>query len=966
MSFLVGCGARYGDAGVELMELRRITNPVPQRTQTVLCLMLGVLLWTAPSVWGQAIGRGDLTSEENFFVRELLGTYNSPDLARVWIEARKKTASGSARGSLEYFLADAARVEGDIDGYEATIQALAKRYPDHPRSKGAQLEAILASLLRLDDANTAAVFSTSPGERLRALEDRDRIWSDEIRKVLEDNTLLQNREVTALENQLGEARSETDREKLSIELAEKVSIRDLWEFQLLNALKVYSAMLPDGDEAALKLYEELATNAKQFVDQRYENFGRRYEAQLIFGQALAALGRPEEAANELELLVDIEPSVDPPYDNEVVFFIRRMRIESLTGSLKAYNRAGRPEEALELIEFLYEEINSNFPYRKTPEEADFATMVAVLDIEEAISRIAGGDGLEGIKMLHTLIAKFDNSDSWKADPSGTREVLDQLSRGLSRLVDMKVGGLSPEVYARAASGYRDRGLLESAIECAKFSLTSSAKDQQSAKWRAQALYEIGESNDALGRSVEAAISYQLLAENYPESEMVAMASQNFFAIVGDLASEENGAWDELLPVAEKLFADNSKGLGSEQLKLQQATEAEMDGNYPQARDLFRRVSRNYSDGNNEQLVPFFFRARAGGARCLFRISTDIEQGIIDASGELLPLLSEARKARNVGGEAVLRYELARLNWSDRKKSSSEAIDALTPVLDELGGNSIYREGALLLLQEILCSEGKLDAAERCLNEIRRFWADSPSLVAATYYLIDAYRLSGSDQHKRRAGELVMQWIRLPEAQFEESEPGVRLGLASILIDGGFATEAASMLASAQEAAMDTGDETLDIGVSYFLAKAANVAGKHQDALESLDYILERYNDMTYNGVYQDAPFVFVQRAVAHRGFYEADRSSEHLDSMSEDLTAALAILDQRRRSLIFEGGAPPLFERDYWATWLQYMEVMKAQSLCEKVVQLIRSRRLMAGGEGASFAPASLQARFDQLEKDCQ
>ena len=958
--------ARDGEAGVRLMELARSTRQVPLWSQALLCLWFGVSLWVTPSLSGQSIGRGDLTDEESFFVRELLGTYNNSDLARLWIESRKKTASGSGRGTLEYFLADAARVDGDIDGYEAAIQALAKKYPDHPRSKGARLESVLAALLRLDDANTEAVFSTSPAERNRALEMRDRIWTVEVQKTLADNILLQNREVAAFEDRIAKVNDSEERERLSGELSEKVAIRDLWEFQLLNALKLYSRMLPDGDEASLELFEELATRSRQFVDQRYENFGRRYEAQLIYGQALAALGRPEEAANELELLVDIEPSVDPPYDSEVVFFIRRMRIESLVGSLRAYNRAGRPEEALELVEFLYEEIDPNFPYRKSPEEAEFTTMVAMLNIEEAISRIAGGDHSNGLSMLADLTEQFDHSDSWKADPAGTREVLDQLSRGLSRLVDMQVGGLSPEIYARAAGGYRDRGLLGSAIECAKQSLSSYHEGEETAKWRAKALYEIGESNDALGRSAEAAISYQYLAENYPKSEMVAMASQNFFAIVGDLASANGGAWLELVPVAEKLFSDNSKGLGSEQLKLQQATEAEMDGDYRQARDLFRRVSRTYSDGGIENPVPFFFRARAGGARCLFRISTDLEQGINDAAGELLPLLVEARKAGSDGGEAALRYELALLHWSDRKKSSAEAIEALMPVLEQLNGDSIYREGALLLLQEVLCSEGELVEAERCLNEIRKFWPAGTSLVAASYYLIDGYRTAAGAGDLKRAGELVLQWIRLPGSKFEESQPAVRLGLASILIDGGFAKEAASMLAGAQEAARGTSDEFLDIGVSYFLAKAANAAGKHGDALESLDSIIERYNDKTYNGSYPDAPFVFVQRAVAHRGLYESDRSPEHLDSMLEDLTAGLAILDQRRRSLIFAGGATPLFERDYWSTWLQYLEVLKAQSLCERVVQLIRSRRLMAGGEGSSFAPESLQARFDQLEKDCQ
>jgi tetratricopeptide (TPR) repeat protein len=966
VSARVDFDARDGEAGVGLMELRRTSLSETIWLRALLCLCSVVLLLATPTVSAQVIGRGDLNAEETLFIRELLDTYNSPDLARLWIQSRMKSATSTSRATLEYMLADATRIEGDIDGYEAQIQALASRYPDHPRSKGAQLEAVLAALLRLHEANTEAIFATSPPARSRAIVARDRIWTAEVRHILEDNILLQNREVDALEAKVVAAPDAEQKKRLSAEFLAKVVIRDLWEFQLLNALKIYSKMLPDGNEEAQKLFAELATRAKEFVDQRYENFGRRYEAQLIHGQALASLGQPEQAANELELLVDIEPSVDPPYDVEVVFFIRRMRIESLAGSLAAYNRAGRPEEGLELLEYLYEEVDPNFPYRKTPEDPSLTGIVASLNIEESVSRIAAGDRATGLGMLMRLISEFDDPAAWKADPGATREVLDQLARGLSHLVDLKVGDLSPEVYARAATGYRDRGLLDQAIEAAKYALASHHEGEAPSKWRAKALYEIGESSDALGRPEEAAIAYQFLAENYPRSEMVAMASQNFFAIVGDLAAEKGGAWDQLVPVAEKLFSDNSRGLGSEQLKLAQATEEELDGNYPQARDLFRRISRTYTESGVERPVPFFFRARAGGARCLFRISTDVDQGIRDAAGELLPLLLEARNSRDVPGESVLRYELARMYWGDRKKSAAEAIEALSPVLGELAGDSVYREGAILLLVEVLCAEGQFAQAEIGLNEIRQYWPGGSSLVAATYYLIDGYRASSSDQHLRRAGELVLRWIRLPGAQFEEAGPRVKLGLASILIDGGFASEAASILAQAQTAARDLEDQFLDIGVSYFLAKAANAAGKHQDALDSLDSIVERYNDETFNGSYPDAPFVFVQRAAAHRGLYEVDRSSQHLDAMSEDLTAALAILDQRRRSLIFAGQVAPLFERDYWATWLQYMELMKAQSMCERVVQLIRSRRLMAGGEGSSFAPEALQVRFDQLEKDCQ
>ena len=174
-----------------------------------------------------------------------------------------------------------------------------------------------------------------------------------------------------------------------------------------------------------------------------------------------------------------------------------------------------------------------------------------------------------------------------------------------------------------------------------------------------------------------------------------------------------------------------------------------------------------------------------------------------------------------------------------------------------------------------------------------------------------------------------------------------------------------MLSKAQEEALESGEESLVIGVSYFLAKAANAAGRNKEALDSLNAIIENYEANTFNGTYNEAPFVLIQRATAEMGLYQSDRSASRLKSMSDDLQSAIAILDQRRKSLLFSGGTNPVFERDYWSAWLQYMEVLKAQGRCEDVIQLIRSRKLMAG-DGKDFAPEGLQTRFDRLEEECK
>ena len=210
------------------------------------CALLLVLL--APTMaHAQSLGRGPLTAEETRFVNELLLTYDSPDLLRTWVASRIKTVDSSGRASLEFSLADAMRLDGDVDGYESEIQKLAKKYPNHPRAKGAQLESVLASLLRLDDANTEAVFSTNPAQRQKAIENRDRIWALDVETVLVANIRRLNEEVDAAEKSVMTNADDGQKDTLTEQLGSSTRMRDLWEFNRLNAFKVYAGMLPDGN-----------------------------------------------------------------------------------------------------------------------------------------------------------------------------------------------------------------------------------------------------------------------------------------------------------------------------------------------------------------------------------------------------------------------------------------------------------------------------------------------------------------------------------------------------------------------------------------------------------------------------------------------------------------------------------------------------------------------------------------------
>lgn len=917
-----------------------------------------LVLFCSGAVVGQVVGRGDLAEDEKLFIRELINTYRSPDLARIWIAERIRGASSGARADLEYSRADCLRIEGDLDGYNTEIQDLAKKYPNHTRSKGAELEAVQAAMARAILIHNEAAFESDSLIRQRKMQDRDAIYRDEVARVLDDTISKLNREL----------QRQDDREK--------AGQRDVWEYYRLQSLRLYAQKLPEGSDAAKQVWERLLELSTLFVETRYENFVRRYEAQLSKGQALAALGRSEEAAEELELVVEIEPTVDPPYNEATVYVIRWLRIQALAGTAEAWNRSGRPEEAVDLFDFVQGGDDEHFPWKKSPEDPRLEPFIVQMEVEEAISRIAGGVRGEGLELARALIDRYNSAEVNSANPGLAASALSDISRGMSRLVDMKIGGLPAEFLFLATQGFKKRAEAEKAILAGKLVLARGAGNPDASDWCAEALYEIAENSDALGRSDEAALAYQQLVTSFPEGPRVADAAQNFFAISGDLAAGEmgNGPWNQLLVEAESLFAENSKGLGSAQLRMQQGAEEEDAGRYQAARDLYLAIPKTISNDGPEQVVPFYYRARAGAARCLSRLGETPEAAAGAVEKELQPLIEAARAEGDSAGESVLRFELAMASWNDRLHQADQAISALAPLLKDVQGRGTHREGGLLLWLQILCTEGRLEEAETVFKTLELDFPGSQALLVGTYDLVLAYQAvagipSGgarSDAAAKRAGDLISDWIKLPGSGFEEAEPGVKFGIASILIDGGRHSEAVQILEATRAENSAEDQPELEKAIAYYLAKAANSAGDHQLALERADDLISKFENDTFMGVYNDAPYVLIQRAVANKGIYSSDRSEARLDLMKSDLNAAIGILDQRRRSLRLQNALTPAFEGDYWNTWLHYLWVLKAQNECEVVLKIIKSRRLMHGDTAAAFAPQAQQVEFDRIEKECQ
>ena len=234
---------------------------------------------------------------------------------------------------------------------------------------------------------------------------------------------------------------------------------------------------------------------------------------------------------------------------------------------------------------------------------------------------------------------------------------------------------------------------------------------------------------------------------------------------------------------------------------------------------------------------------------------------------------------------------------------------------------------------------------------------------ALYEMSGAYELVGTEAAAIRAGELVLLYMKHPVAKIEEAGPGVLLGLAETLIAGEFNVQAGEILATADQMAQD--DPALKIAITLLRSKAGNVAGNHRDVLTALETFMEEYEGETFEGAYEEAPYILYQYALAHLGQRERDRDVSHLDKAFRYLEGSVAILKQRRSGWIIRNKPiPPKFENEYWLITLQYLRVMKEQDRCEIVTKYIMAERVMNGNK--PFAPPKIQAEFDQLEKDCQ
>jgi len=937
-----------------------------RRLGFLLLLLSLAFSFTPTTTWAQlyeVVGRGDLSQEDEDALRALIFDFGFTDVAEVWVGSRLKRASSGSRPTLEWARVDIFRAEGEIDRADELNQSLAAKYPNHARAGAAQLEAVQATMAQIFLLSLNAQYETDSTTRAQLIAERDSKFKSEVAAELDATIRELNQEVER----------EPDDRKKSFE-------RDRWEHYRLQAYLQYAELLPYGSPGAVEMWESLVTYATDFVENRYDNDGFLYEAQLFLGKAYAALGLSEEAAEALEVITEVEPTSPPPYDEIVVRFIRLLRLQALQGTAEAWNRAGQPENAVQIFEDLDSVPQPHFPWKMDPEDLAVLPFVVAVEIEEAIARLAGGVRQEGIDHLRSLIDRFDSPSFRKANPDSAEAYLLDIAAGLARAMDIGVDGLPAEFYYRAALGFKGRGRYDDAIAAAQAALNAGSGVRGAEKWVALSLYEIGENFDSLDLPEAAANAFQTLSLQFFSKKadqafetLLADASQNWFAISGELAERQGGAWVNNSELGKAVFGELSRGEAGITLTLQNCGEKESRGLYEQAYECYSAVPQTFEKDGRQEKYAGYFRAMARAGKCLFLAADSVGEGrskLPEVEAWFSRYIQSANAESDAVGEAALRFELASVYWDDDVRDRGQALATLEPVLSQLSGANLFREGALRLWIAILTTGSPDDptrgvdpkAAEPVLAALKRDFAKEVSVPVSLYSMVEAYQSLLSEEGNRRAAELVTEYMQHPEAGFDAAGPGVKLTIAQILFDGMMPERANQIL---EEVTSETGEnESLEIAVALLLASSGNLSGDHVGVLRNLEPFLEKYGSEIRDGSIPEGPKILWEAAKAESGQYRKDRDGDRLKRASQQLESAIAVLQQRRMSLKRTGKITPKFENEYWLIWLQYFEVLKADNRMELVCSLIEGERIKKGGE--DFAPAALQLQFNDLEKECK
>ena len=860
----------------------------------------------------QDYGTG-LTDEEIALASALIREYKYFDTARRFLESLK-----TRRGAKPMLLAEIASLEIDIKQAEgkdalADLDAFKKKFPWHPRASLGSLEQIGSKLGAALQKVELSKTEPDATKSAKALSDAKKIFTEEVSKPLD-----------ALIVSLGET-AKASADKKGNQDPQKKRLFYQAEFARVNIFYVYANALPEDDKDREATFEKGLDYASFFVEERYEFFIMQYKAQIQKGLYLSALGRNKRAAEELELMYDVEPPSTRNMPPALIKAFHEIRLQALLFGARAHNAAGAYDNAVYALKpIMRAKLDPKNPLSPAigavEDDPDLQKFAVLARLEYGISVAGVGNVSAGMRAIHAVISKYEKLHKETKNETYQAFVIDA-RKALGRISAAGAASLSGKDYYQAGIGLKSQLKFEEALDSFQKAL-GALEPLEQAKIAPLCLNEIGEICYMLGRFDESAVAFSEIALYYPGAEIFTTKANRSF--IGALtkavtalgaAGAEHAGFKELEKLASKFGADDTAA----QASMVQGQTAEQQSQYERARRAYRKIKIDDPTyglrAHASSWATFVREYEVAGSNNDKKAQEKIAENFDEGIPALKDILEKARAKNNRSAGSVAALALGQMHYN--RDEYPEAVKTLSLFVSEYEDDKNYRCTALgyLVLAAVHAKEG--EGAYKYYVPLRKSCKDDPAAAAAAYALSDDATDRGD---LKRAALFMRHYARHPTTKDDLKDLQLLIKIVQVLTDGGYVSDARDYIEMAK-AVGGSGDlQRVLIWMEMGIAKSAEQWGK---VIDLGNKYVEQYR---VDGDNYEDPFVCRELgwATLRKARQKRRTGTLPLDACmnaEKFYNHALYLLDGLMKKGTPENPVDSSVRREYWLVALRLMQV---------------------------------------------
>jgi tetratricopeptide (TPR) repeat protein len=777
---------------------------------------------------------------------------------------------------------------------KAALERFKGQFPKHRRVASGSLEVINRAMAVVLAKFDQAGLTSDDAKVAQLRSEAQRLFKETVQEPLDAMIADLNDKLQAIKKAELEAPREGPRPAENPERDRIEQALFQSELSRLKAYIVYARRLEPDSKERQSILEKGLEYADRYVSERYEYPVMQYDGQLQRGILAYELGNYELALEHLSLLYDISPPWPGPYEDVVANAFKNLRLQSILFGARAAVQAGRGRDGVSVIKMYFLEGKPGDPLSLTNAEADrnlrqFAVLVT---LEYGVAQAAMGRVADGLETIQSVIAKYSSAPEGSPERAYVNDARQKLG-DLANLPGVTLRGA--DLY-EAAIGLKSQKRWNEALGLFRKALSRlDASRTEDRIVIARCLNEIGEISFVVGRFMESTLAYHEVYRYFQDApeEVVKKVARNFVAAVTKTEEtrpelEQSPPFQTIKAEATKFSEAGDKSI-AEQLKMTQAGRLEDEKRFEEAREIYQSVLDTVDGDKN----PYYWRAQASAARCLFQmylaaedaakeaLATELDAEVAKLGETVIPGAQEAAdEAGAASGSLVLGQILFTLGRYDE---ASEALEIFHGALAEEKNYRCLGLGYKVLADSRLdrCEEGR-----KSFLTIYKLCKDDLVVGIAALTLSDCY--NGIDD-KKSAALFLEAYLKHPASADDKKDPSKLIQFARLALEGE-RFKLADVLIQRVPQLGGVDDADLARQLTLLEGTRAQQQKNWKKVVELYQGYVERYDA---KGDYYEDPYVLYDLARAHIESGQPKPDFKDYELAERNMSAALVIMKQR-------------------------------------------------------------------------